>query len=55
MWERRKKRNWMGLIGGAGVVAILAGVFGLLPVPLALFMGIAIWIMGATVINLLAG
>ncbi|QEW27016.1 hypothetical protein [Roseovarius indicus] len=55
MWTREKKRNWMGVIGGAGVVAVLAGVFGLVPLSVALFAGIAIWIMGATVINLLAG
>lgn len=45
----------MGVIGGAGVVAALAGVFGLLPLPAALFGALAIWIIGATVINLLAG
>lgn len=55
MWTHHKKRSWMGVIGGLGVVAVVAGVFGLIPFSVALFLGIAIWIVGATVINLLAG
>ena len=48
-----KRRALHGLIGGAGVVAIVAGVFGLIPMNLALFLGVAIWILGTLIVNLL--
>lgn len=51
---KRKKTPLMGLVGGAGVVAILGSVLGgLYGLGMALFIALAIWIIGATLINVL--
>jgi hypothetical protein len=50
---RRERRRLHGVIGGAGVVAALAGLLGIYPVPLGILLAFAIWILGATVVNLL--
>lgn len=51
---KRKKTPLMGLIGGLGVVAILGSVLGgLYSMGIALFLALAIWIVGATLINVL--
>ncbi len=51
---KRKKSSLMGLVGGAGVVAILGSVLGgLYGLGMALFLALAIWIIGATLINVL--
>ncbi len=51
---KSKRRELQGVNGAAGLVAGLGGYMGqLYPVALATFLMIAIWIVGATVINLL--
>ncbi|SHH21787.1 hypothetical protein [Marivita hallyeonensis] len=51
---KRKKTPLMGLIGGLGVVAFLGGVVaGLYSMGMAVFLAFAIWIVGATLINVL--
>lgn len=54
-WKRRKK-PLMGVVGGLGVVLLLGGVIGGLYAPTTgLFLALAVWILGATLVNLLAG
>lgn len=50
---KRKKHALMGVVGGTGVVALIGGALGLYSWQLAVFLALAIWIIGATLINLL--
>jgi len=51
---RHKRKELMGFVGGAGVVALLGGIFGpLYSIGLALFLALAIWILGATLVIVL--
>lgn len=51
---RNKRREWMGVIGAAGVVAALAGfVGGLMSVGVTLTLTFGIWILGAVLVQLL--
>ena len=51
---KSKKTPLMGVIGGLGVVAFLGGpVAGFYSTGVAVFLAFAIWIVGATVINVL--
>ncbi|MBF9060493.1 hypothetical protein HKCCSP123_15015 [Rhodobacterales bacterium HKCCSP123] len=53
---KARKRQWMGVVGGLGVAAFLLGVPGGLYGPgLAVALAFVIWIVGATLVNLLAG
>ena len=53
---KSKKTPLMGLVGGLGVAAFLLGVPGGLYAPgLAVALALAIWIVGATLVNVLAG
>ena len=52
-WKSRKT-PLMGLIGGLGVVAVLLGVpGGFYSLTTAIVLALAIWIIGATLINVL--
>ena len=51
---KHKKPALMGFVGGLGVVAALGGLVGLYSWPLAIFLAFAIWIIGATFVNLMA-
>ncbi|MBF9031551.1 hypothetical protein HKCCE3408_14205 [Rhodobacterales bacterium HKCCE3408] len=52
---KRKKPALMGVVGALGVVAVLAGtVGGVIEVRLSIFIALTIWILGATLVNLLA-
>lgn len=52
-WKRRKTAL-MGFIGGLGVVALLAGLVGGFYAPTtAIVLALSIWIIGATLINVL--
>lgn len=51
---KQKKPALMGFVGGLGVVAAIGGVVGLYSWQLALFLALAIWIIGATFVNLMA-
>ncbi len=48
-----KRRELHGVIGGIGVVCILAGAVGFMSWPTAIVAAFAFWIIGATVVNLL--
>lgn len=48
--HRRKKLH--GVVGGLGVVAALCAVPGLYPLRLGILAAFAIWILGATLVNL---
>jgi hypothetical protein len=51
---KEKKTPLMGLIGGLGVVAFLAGpLAGLYGIGIAIFLAFAVWIVGAKLINVL--
>ncbi len=51
---RYKRKELMGLIGGFGVVAFLGSIFGgFYSIGLALFLALAIWIVGATLVIVL--
>ncbi len=51
---RTRRKELHGLVGGLGVVAFLGGLFGgLYSIPFAMFLALAIWILGATLVNLL--
>jgi hypothetical protein len=52
---RKKKSALMGLVGGLGVVAFLGSIFGeLYSVKFGIFLALAIWIIGATLVHVLA-
>jgi hypothetical protein len=52
-WKRRK-RPLMGLVGGLGVVAALAGLVGGFYSPTtSIVLAFGIWIIGATLVNVL--
>lgn len=54
MGWKSKRREWHGVSGALGLVAGLAGfVGGLYPPGIAVFLMLAIWILGATLVNLL--
>ena len=49
-----KKKALMGFVGGLGVVAFLGSILaGLDPVTTGLFIALAIWIIGATLVQVL--
>ncbi len=51
---RRKRTGLMGIVGALGVVAFLAAVpGGLYSINFGIFLALAIWILGATLVNLL--
>lgn len=52
---KSKKKPLMGVVGGLGVAVFLLGaVGGLYPLGLSIALAFAIWIVGATLVNLLA-
>ena len=51
--DGRKKTPLMGLVGGIGVVVALGGVLGLYPLTWAIFLAFAVWIIGATLVNVI--
>ena len=52
-WKKRKT-PLMGLVGGIGVVLLVAGIFGVgLSFATGLVLALAVWIVGATLINVL--
>jgi hypothetical protein len=52
---KRKKTPLMGLVGGIGVAAFLLGaVGGLYSIGLAIALAFTVWIVGATLVNVLA-
>ena len=48
-----KRRELHGVVGGIGVVFMLAGAVGFMPWSAAIVAAFAFWIIGATVVNLL--
>lgn len=49
---KRKKKALMGLVGGLGTVAVIAGFIGGFMSPATtLVVALAIWIIGATLVN----
>ena len=51
---KKKKTPLMGFVGGLGVVALLGGfIGGLYGGGFAMFLALAIWIIGATLVNVL--
>ena len=51
---RPKKKALMGLVGGLGVVAFLGSIFGqMYSVMFGIFLALAIWIIGATLVDVL--
>ena len=53
---RGKRRQWHGVVGGLGVVAALGGIVGgWYSIPTAIVLALAVWIVGATVVNLVCG
>lgn len=54
MGLRNRRREWHGVVGALGVVAALAGfVGGIYPPTITIVLTFAIWIVGATLVNLL--
>jgi hypothetical protein len=52
-WKKRKT-SLMGLVGGIGVVLLIAGIFGVgVSFVTGLVLALAVWIIGATLINVL--
>ena len=51
---KRKRHALMGVVGGVGVVAVIGGALGLYSWQLGVFLALAVWIIGATLINLMA-
>jgi hypothetical protein len=52
-WKKRKT-PLMGLVGGIGVVLLIAGIFGVgVSFVTGLVLALAVWIIGATLINVL--
>lgn len=52
-WKKRKV-PLMGLVGGIGVVLLIAGIFGVgMSFVTGLVLALAVWIIGATLINVL--
>lgn len=52
-WKKRKT-PLKGLVGGIGVVFLLAGIFGVgMTFKTALVLALAVWIVGATLVNVL--
>ena len=53
MTLRHRRRAWHGVVGAAGVVAALGGFVGGFYAPsTSVFAALAIWILGATLVNL---
>lgn len=50
---RHRKRQWMGVVGGLGVVIALGGlVGGWYPLGTTIALTFGVWIMGAVLVNL---
>ena len=50
---RHKRRDRLGVIGGSGGIAAIAGLLGFYPMPLGVLLAFAVWILGATLVILL--
>ena len=49
---KNERRALQGIMGGIGVVCLIAGGVGFIPMPTAIVLAFSFWIIGTTVVNL---